>query len=93
MAWYFLRVPGCGTQKRLRRVQRKVATIGRIHTAEIGTAVDAGAAWFVVNSWAASAAELREALRVHELSDAVDMVEAILRPVEGAALAKQLALF
>ena len=93
MAWYFLRVPGCGTETDLLKTRRKMATIGRVHTAKIGTAVDSTAAWFVVNSWAVNMSELREALRVHGLYDAVDMAEPIPRPVDGSVLARQLALF
>jgi hypothetical protein len=93
MAWYFLRMPGCDCPATLAVFRRRVGTVGRVHTAKIGTAVDPTAAWFVVNSWAVNMSELREALRVHELSNDVDMVEPIPRPVDGSTLARQLALF
>jgi len=93
MYWYFLRFPCCNTGEAVEKFKRELRFLGSVADAELGTAVDPTAGWFVVRSPAKDVSEVRQKLRVVCISHLVDLVESLKRRADGKVLARQLALF
>lgn len=93
MAWFFLRSPGCDDQDGAKLLKVELQALGRVERFGVGTEVDPTAAWFVVDVRVAGVPEVRAKLTKVGLSDCVDLIEPILRPRDGKAMAAQLALF
>lgn len=93
MAWYFLRVPGCGTLSAVKSYRQEIAKVGRVHECDIGTEINPGAGWYVVNINLPNVQAVRERLRDLDISGHVDHIEALLRARDGRACSRQLGLF
>jgi len=93
MAWYFLRVSDCETDESLAAFRFKAKAIGRIHSSGKGTEIDPTAGWVVIAISQNEVPGVRERLREYGLSERVDHIEPLAKPRDGAAIARQLALF
>lgn len=93
MAWYFLRVPRCRTKGAVESFRQEIARLGRVRECGLGTEVDPTAGWYTVSAREKEVPEVRERLRDLGISEHVDLVEPLRRPIEGRSMARQLGLF
>jgi hypothetical protein len=93
MAWYFLRVPGCGTKEAVESYKAEIARLGRIYEYDLGTETCRSAGWYTVNIPFNTVREVRERLRDLGLSEHVDQIEGLMRARDGRAFSRQLGLF
>jgi len=93
MAWYFLRVPGCRAFNAVKKFKRQVAQLGRVYECDHGTEIDPTAGWYTVNIGEKEVPGVRERLKALGISERVDHIEPLSRPIDGRSISKQLALF
>jgi len=93
MAWYFLRVPRCNTRESVEAFKREVAKLGRVYEHGLGTEVDSTAGWYTIQAKEPSVPDLRDRLHRLGISVYIDLVEPLIKPIDGRAIARQLALF
>ena len=93
MAWYFLRVPGCGTLSAVESYRQEIEKVGRVHECDLGTEIKPSAGWYTVNINLPSVQAVREKLRDLGISGHVDHIEALMKARDGRAASRQLGLF
>lgn len=93
MSWFFVRVPGLSTEKRVNDFKYELRLVGEVHEAQLGTEEDPTAGWFVVGARWNRAERFREVLKDANLSRRIDLVQPIVRIEDGAKMATQLPLF
>ena len=93
MAWYFLRVPRCGTRSAVESYRKEVEKVGCVHECDLGTEIQPKAGWYTVSINLPSVQVVREKLRDLGISEHVDHIEALLRASDGRATSRQLGLF
>lgn len=93
MAWYFLRVPGCGTETAVKSFKSEVAKLGRVYECDLGTEEVKDAGWYTVNIALDNVQAVRERLKELGLSERVDHIDALLRARDGRSVSRQLGLF
>ena len=93
MAWFFLRVPGCGTREAVRAFKSEIEKLGRIHEYDLGTETKPSAGWYTVFVAVRDVPAVRERLRDLDISEHVDQVEQLVRAIDGRAVSRQLGLF
>jgi hypothetical protein len=93
MAWYYLRVPGCGTLSAVRTHLKEIEKVGKVYECDIGTEVDHSAGWYTVNVNCPTVQSVRERLRDLGISGHVDHIEALMKARDGRAASRQLGLF
>lgn len=93
MAWFFLRVPGCGTRSAVESFKKEIERFGKVYEYDLGTETKPSAGWYTVKATMARAKSVRECLRDLGISEHIDQIEPLQHPTEGRALSKQRGLF